>query len=419
MTVFQYTAVDKDGRECRAEITALSSKEAICKLRSRGLFPTKVHARDSGKKVRPTAVPKRTRPIRGKVKAKQITRFARQLSTLQNAGLAILRSLRTLEKQQKPGTMKRVIGAVADDIEGGATLSEALKKHPKIFNRLFVNMVAAGEVGGVLDIVLARIAEFMERSGRLKSKVKGALVYPAVVSTAAFIIVLGLMTFVMPIFAGFLTELAGDVNYRMPLLTVTLMRFSKWLTSNYGLNALLIAVCPFVFILILRLVRRFGGGRYALDWLKLHIPVVRSVVYKTTVARWTRTFATLIRAGVPILDVLKIVSETADNEVYSRMLCGAQRAIRQGDTFARPLERSHTVDPMVVDMIQVGEETGDLDVMLMKVADDFEEEADLLIGSLTSILEPVLILVLGGLVGVIVMSVFIPIIQILIRMLTW
>jgi type IV pilus assembly protein PilC len=174
--------------------------------------------------------------------------------------------------------------------------------------------------------------------------------------------------------------------------------------------------CPFLFVLGIRLAGRFRPVRYAFDWLKLHLPVIGSVVYKTSVARWTRTFATLIHAGVPILDVLKITAETADSEIYARMLVGAERAIRQGDTFARPLERSGTVDPVVINMIQVGEETGDLDAMLMKVADTFEEEADVLIGSLTSILEPVMILLLGGLVGVIVLAIFLPIMEILVRM---
>lgn len=413
MTVFRYTAVDGEGRQVSDQITALSGKEAISKLRGRGLFPTKVRAEEHSRKVQPTtSAIARPRRIRGRVKTRQVTQFARQLSTLQNAGLAILRSLRVLEKQQKPGTLKKVIGVVADDIEGGATLSEALKKHPKVFSRLFVNMVAAGETGGVLDIILARIADFMERSVRLKSKVKGAMVYPAVVTIAAFCIVLGLMRFVFPMFVEFLSQIG--TNRPLPAITVFLMRISDWLMGHHGLNTVFVMACPFIALLGVRLAGRFRPGRYAFDWLKLHLPVVGAVVYKTSVARWSRTFATLIHAGVPILDVLKITAETADSEIYARMLVGAERAIRQGDTFARPLERSATVDPMVVSMVQVGEETGDLDKMLIKVADTFEEEADVLIGALTSILEPVMILLLGGLVGVIVLAIFLPIIQILV-----
>jgi type IV pilus assembly protein PilC len=418
MTVFRYTAVDAEGREVSDQIMALSSKEAVSKLRGRGLFPTKVRSEEHGRKV-PTAAAvaaSRHRRIRGRVKTRQITQFARQLSTLQNAGLAILRSLRVLEKQQKSGALKQVIGAVADDIEGGSTFSEALKKHPKVFSRLFVNMVAAGETGGVLDVILTRIADFMERSVRLKSKIKGAMVYPAVVMIAAFLIVMGLMRFVFPMFADFLTQIGEGIQ--LPAITVFLMRISEWLMAHHGLNTVFVMACPFLVLLGFRLAGRIRSGRYAFDWLKMHLPVIGSVAYKTSVARWTRTFATLIHAGVPILDVLRITAETADSEIYARMLVGAERAIRQGDTFARPLERSGTVDPMVVNMIQVGEETGDLDAMLIKVADTFEEEADVLIGSLTSILEPVMILLLGGLVGVIVLAIFLPILQILTELLS-
>ena len=414
MPVFQYNALDAKGNEVKAEIEALSSKEAISKIRSKGLFPTKVRAQSAGRKVKAASAaagPKRRRSG-GKVKTKRVTQFARQLSTLQDAGLAILRSLRILEEQQKAGTFRRVIGYVADDIEGGSTLSEAMGKFPKTFNRLFVNMVAAGEVGGVLDVILSRVADFMEKSERLKSKIKGAMVYPAVVMTVAFLIVLGLMIFIIPTFAGVLGDMS-DGKEGLPWLTERLLAISGWLTGRKGLNAGLVAISPFIFFALLKFIRKFKPGRYGLDWIKLRLPVIRKLVYKTTVARWTRTLATLIGAGVPILEALNITRETADNEIYSRMLGKVHQAIRQGDTFANPLRQSNTVDSIVVNMVDVGEETGDLDKMLMKVADNFDEEADVMVGAMMSLLEPIMIVMLGLIVGTIVLAMFLPMVKII------
>lgn len=413
MPVFQYTALDAKGNESKGEIEALSSKEAISKIRNKGLFPTKVRAQNAARKVKvakDAATGPRRRGANGKVKIKVVTQFARQMSTLQDAGLAILRSLRILEEQQKPGTFKRVIGYVAEDIEGGSTLSEAMSKHPRCFNRLFVNMVAAGEVGGVLDVILNRVAEFMEKSERLKAKIKGAMVYPVVVMTAAFLIVMGLMIFIVPTFSEVLSDMS-DGKAGLPALTQMLLDISNFLTGRKGLNAAMVIACPIVLVSLLKLARQFRQGRYALDWIKLRLPVIKNLVYKTTVARWTRTLATLIGAGVPILEALNITRETAENEVYGAMLGKVQASIRQGDTFANPLRQSKTVDSIVVNMVDVGEETGDLDKMLMKVADNFDEDADVLVGSLMSLLEPIMIIVLGGIVGVIVLAMFMPMVR--------
>jgi len=412
MPVFQYRALDSNGKEVKAEIEALSSKEAISKIRNKGLFPTKVRAKTAARKVKSEAAakPKRRRAT-GKVKVKAVCQFARQLSTLQDAGLAILRSLRILESQQK-GNLRRVIGMVADDIEGGATLSEAMSKHPKCFDRLFVNMIAAGEVGGVLDIILARVADFMEKSQRLKAKVRGAMVYPIVVLIAAFAIVMGLMIFIIPNFANVLGDMS-DGQAQLPKLTQILLNISNWLTARKGLNAMMVIAVPFVILLFLRLVRQFRAGRYALDWIKLRTPVLKQLVYKTAVARWTRTLATLISAGVPILEALNITRETSGNEIYASMLGKVHNAIRQGDTFANPLRQSKTVDAIVVNMVDVGEETGDMDKMLEKVANNFDEEADVLVSALMSMLEPIMIIVLGVIVGTIVLAMFLPMIKII------
>ncbi len=412
MPIFLYDALDAKGHEDNGQIEALCDREAISKIRNKGLFPTKVRAKNVARKAEKVVAsrPKR-HGVGGNVKIKAVTEFARQMSTLQDAGLAILRSLRILERQQK-GTFKHVIGYVADDIEGGATLSEAMGKYPRCFSRLFVNMVAAGEVGGVLDAILIRVADFMEKSERLKSKIKGAMIYPVTVLIAAFFIVFGLMTFVVPRFSEILTDIT-DGQKGLPKITQVLMDMSIWLRGRYGLNAACVAASPFVLIFMLRLIRRFRRGRYTMDWLKLHLPIIRKLVYKTSVARWTRTLATLISAGVPILDALKIARDTAENEVYSEMLDKSLREIRQGNTFAQPLRRSNAVDEIVVNMIEVGEETGDLDKMLMKVANNFDEESDVLVGAMMSLLEPVMIIILGLVVGTIILAIMLPILDVM------
>ena len=296
---------------------------------------------------------------------------------------------------------------MADDIEGGATLSEAMSKYPKCFNRLFVNMIAAGEVGGVLDIILFRLADFMEKAQRLKSKVKGAMVYPLVVMSAALLIVLGLMIFIIPTFSRVLMDMS-DGEAGLPALTQTLMDISTWLVGG---GWIIIIISPFVLIMILKFTRQFRVGRYTLDTINLKMPVAGTIVYKTSVSRWTRTLGTLISAGVPILEALNITRETAGNEVYTSMLGRVHAAIRQGDTFANPLRQSKTVDSLVVNMIDVGEETGDMDKMLEKIANNFDEEADVLVSSMMSLLEPIMILVLGALVGTIVVAMFLPMVR--------
>ncbi len=410
MSTYKYEALDSQGVGIKDEVDALSEKEAISKIRNMGYFPTKV--REFGAKKKPAAKagarPKARRGARGGVKVKLVTQFARQLSTLQDAGLPILRSLRILEEQQKSGTFKKVIGYVADDIEGGATLSEALGRFPRAFDRLFVNMVAAGETGGVLDLILSRIADFMEKAQKLKSRVKSAMVYPMVVLCAAFGIVLGLMKFVIPRFKEVLTEMVGT---EMNPITNAVLGVSNWIAYDFGWVILLGA--PFAFVAILKIIRQFRMGRYVLDTIKLRLPVMGPLGGKIAVTRWTRTLGTLIGAGVPILDAINTSRETAGNEVYASCLGNVHNSIRQGDTFAGPLRQSKTVDLIVSNMVAVGEETGDLDKMLLKVADNYDEQVDVLVSSLMSLLEPIMILFLGAIVMFIVMAVFLPMIQVI------
>ncbi|OHB72871.1 MAG: pilus assembly protein PilC, partial [Planctomycetes bacterium RBG_16_55_9] len=298
---------------------------------------------------------------------------------------------------------------VADDIEGGSTLSEAMGRHPRAFDRLLVSMVAAGETGGVLDLILSRVADFMEKAQKLKSRVKSAMIYPSVVLTAAFLILLGLMLFVVPNFRDALTEMTEGAQ--LPKITRVVLGIRNWIALQYGWVYLL--GVPFVVIFTLKFIRRFRMGRYILDSIKLRIPVMGQISSKVSVTRWTRTLGTLISAGVPILDAINVTRETAGNEVFAKMLGNVHNSIRQGDTFAGPLRQSKTVDLIVSNMVAVGEETGDLDKMLLKVADNYDEQVDVLVASLMSMLEPIMIVCLGTMVMTIVLAIFAPMIQII------
>ncbi len=428
MPTYQYVALDSQGVEIKDEIEALSEKEAISKIRNMGYFPTKVRSRAGGKAAaaKAAARPQRRRGAGGRVKIRLVTEFARQLSTLQDAGLPILRSLRILQEQQRSGTFKRVIGYVADDIEGGCTLSEAMARFPRTFSRLFVNMVAAGETGGVLDLILARVADFMESAQKLKSRVKGAMIYPIVVLSAAFTILLMLMWKVIPRFSEVLTEMIGE-GAKLPKITRIVLGISSWIAKGpewspsitvigYKIRIggwVVLVATPFILVFLFRAVKQFRSGRLVIDTVKLKIPIVGQLSSKIAVTRWTRTLGTLISAGVPILDAINVTRETAGNEVFSNMLGNVHNSIRQGDTFAGPLRQSKTVDLIVSNMVAVGEETGDLDKMLLKVADNYDEQVEVMVGSLMHLLEPVMIVVLGVMVLVIVLSIFLPMIQII------
>jgi len=407
MPKFKYEAMDAQGQEVKDEIDALSSEEAISKIRNLGYFPTKIHekgGRRVSKKEGAAVGPKKVRGTGGKVKVILLTDLTRQLSTLQDAGLPILRSLRILEQQQKPGTLKSVLRAVADDVEGGATLSEAMAKYPKAFNPLFTNMIAAGEAGGVLDLILNRLADFMEKAARLKAKVISAMIYPLAVLGIAFSIVMGIMYFVVPKFE----KIFGEFGVDLPIATQILLKMGNWISKQYGFAYILAS--PIVIILLIRLIRMSPAGRMALDKTILMLPVVGGIVGKTSVARFTRTLGTLISAGVPILDALNITKETSGNEVYRRALGSVHESIRKGESFAEPLRKARVVDGLVVNMVDVGEETGELDKMLEKVADNYDEQVDRLVTSLVSLLEPILVISLGVTCGFIVIALFMPMI---------
>src|SRR2546421_2368705 len=413
MPTYAFEAMNSSGQEVKDEVEATTSEEAIAKIRQKGFFPTKVREK-AGKKRAGKRKEEPDTPAAGKfrvttagVPPKRLTAFPRQLSTLQDAGLPILRSLQILEQQQKPGLLKAIIGGVADDVEGGGSLSDAMAKYPKAFDKLYVNMVNAGEAGGVLDLILARLADFMEKAQKLKKKVIGAMIYPVVVISIAIGIVSMIMIFVIPKFE----QIFKDFKVQLPPVTVALLVVSRWFANDYGW-AYVIAF-PFVFIAILKLARMSEGGKYAVDIVKLKIPILGGIVSKSVIARFTRTLGTLISAGVPILDAINITKETCGNEVYSRALTKVHDAIREGESMADPLRATKVCDAIVVNMVDVGEETGDLDKMLLKVADNYDNDVDVLVGSLISILEPVMVVVLGLIVGFIVIALFMPMITLI------
>ncbi len=414
MPTFAYEAMNSSGQEVNDEVEAATHEEAISKIRGKGFFPTKVREKAAKKTVKkkegevPTLSTKRKMPLAiGGVPQRQLVSFTRQLSTLQDAGLPILRSLQILEGQQKPGLLKAIIGGVADEVEGGGSLSDAMAKYPKAFDKLYVNMINAGEAGGVLDLILARLADFMEKAAKLKKKVIGAMIYPIVVITIAVGIVSMIMVFVIPKFEG----IFKDFHTELPAITKALMATSNWFAKDYGWAYVLIS--PIALFLIVKLIRISDGGRYFVDKVKLMIPIIGGILGKTSIARFTRTLGTLISAGVPILDAINITKETCGNEVYMRALAKVHDAIREGESMADPLRATKVCDAIVVNMIDVGEETGDLDKMLIKVADNYDNDVDVLVSSLISILEPVMVVVLGVIVGFIVVALFAPLVTLI------
>ena len=409
MASFTFEAVDGKGNKVKKDIEASDRDDAMAKIKDMGLFPTKVKEAGGGggpsisaqepekKKGRVLAI--------GGVGAGQLTTFTQQLSTLQDAGLPIVRSLRILEGQLKPCVLKNVLMDVAEDVESGATLSEAMAKHPKAFDRLYVGMIKAGEAGGVLDTILDRLSLFMEKSLRLKKKVIGALIYPIVVTVVAVGILAGIMKFVIPAFQ----KMFKEVGVRLPLMTEMLLTVADFV-QNYWY---LLPGIPIVGILLWKAIASTPKGKYMLDNLTLHMPIFGTIIHKSTVSRFCRTLGTLISSGVPILESLSITREATSNDVIAKAIDDVHASIREGESIARPLQESGAFDDMIVNMIDIGEETGELDKMMVKIADNYDDDVDVAVESLTSIIEPILIVGMGGAVGFIVIALFLPLIELI------
>ncbi|MFN5290097.1 MAG: type II secretion system F family protein [Planctomycetia bacterium] len=408
MPTFKFEAMDTTGTEVKDSVDAATEEEAQQKIRQMGYFVTKLtevaNTKKAAKKKGPAGKKKKTFSIGG-VSAKKLCTFTRQFSTLQDAGLPILRSLRILEGQMKPGLLKNTLGDVVEDVESGSTLSEAFAKHPKCFDRLYVNMVKAGEAGGALEVILQRLADFKEKAQALKSKITGAMIYPSVVIMVAVSILCFIMIFIIPKFE----KIFKDFNMKLPALTLALMATSKWVATYWYV----IPLVPLSFWLLLKLIRMNRLGSYVMDRINLWIPVVGSLIEKTAIARSTRTLGTLVSSGVPILEALGIVRDTCTNQVFERLYQRVYESIREGDTISQPLRESRLVDDMVVNMVDVGEETGDLDSMLYKIADIYDAEVNVVVESLLSLLEPIMIVFLGLVIGGIVIALFMPLIGML------
>ncbi|PHQ32609.1 type II secretion system F family protein [Rhodopirellula bahusiensis] len=475
MPTYTFEAMDATGQEIRDEIDAANEDEAQTTIRQMGYFVTKIavkkqaagSAAAGGGKKRPFAM--------GGAKTKHICAFTRQLSILQDAGLPILRSLKILEGNQKPGKLKNALMDVCDEIEGGSTLSEAMAKCPKVFSRLYVNMIKAGEAGGALETILNRLADFLESAESLKRKVKGALIYPVIVVLVATLILTFIMLFIVPTFEKMFDEFGLD----LPAPTVLLIAMSNYI-AGYWFLLILMPVCA---LILVKLMRKFKQGRIGFDMFIIRVPIFGTLIEKNILARTTRTLGTLISSGVPILEALNITRETAGNAMFERMFTGVSNQIREGEVISKPLKeysvlgfhpmtavfwalfgsfpgimvmsvaltakggklddgtmvemltfmssymiiggavlcvlfyltkiKGRVVDDLVVNMVDVGEETGELDTMLYKVADTYDEEVRIMTDALTALMEPLMIVFLGVAVGFIVISLFMPLVELI------
>jgi type IV pilus assembly protein PilC len=423
MPKYSYVAMDSRGKETKGTLEVASQNEAIGRLKEMGYFPTKVVEADKTKdkpgKKQKSAGPQpkggkkrggmgsiniRIPGLSGKVKPKILTTFTRQLATLVDAGLPLLRGLRVLEKQEKSANLKRVIGDLAVAIEGGSTFSEGLAQHPKVFNRLYVNMVKAGELGGVLEVVLNRLAEFMEKAQKIKGKVVAAMFYPSAVIIVAVTILVILMVFVVPKFEAIFAEMLEGRG--LPAFTNFVLMISRVVAKHF----LITLGCLVGAFILFRLILRTKFGRKLFDRLKLHFPVLGPVISKVAISRFARTLGTLVSSGVPILQALTIVKETSGNVIVSEAVGAVHESVKEGETITAPLEASSVFPPMVISMVDVGEQTGALPEMLLKIADTYDDEVDNAVAAMTSLLEPIMIVFLAVVVGSIVIAMFLPLI---------
>lgn len=470
MPTFQFEAMDAQGQEIKDIIEAANEEEAQTTIRQMGYFVTKIQVKKGQAKTAPGQKKKRPFAIGGG-KTKHICAFTRQLAILQDAGLPILRSLRILENNAKPGKLKNALMDTCDEIETGSTLSEAMSKSPKIFSRLYVNMIKAGEAGGALETILKRLADFLESAESLKRKVKGALIYPIAVVIIAGLILALIMAFIVPTFK----EMFEEFGLTLPAPTLLLIAMSDYIVQYWFLLLLI----PFCYWLLSKLIRKFRHGRMGFDMYILKVPVFGGLIEKNILARTTRTLGTLISSGVPILEALNITRETAGNALFERIFGKVIEAIREGEVICKPMRdhsipgfhplalffwmlmgsfpgvmilsvaltagrngsadnsmqsllmiggivtglgavlcalfyllkmRTRVIDELVVNMVDVGEETGELDTMLYKVADTYDEEVNVMTEGLTRLIEPLLICFLGVTVGFIVISLFMPLV---------
>ncbi|MCE0524134.1 MAG: type II secretion system F family protein [Methylacidiphilales bacterium] len=408
MPKFSYTAVDTRGKQANGFVEAHDQNDAIAQIKQLGFYPQRLDIAkdtdtvDAGQEAKP-----KLRKRGGRVKTKVLTIFTRQLATLIDAGLPLMRSLNTLAKQERNPVMRSTMGHLATAVEGGGTFSEALSQHPGIFDRLYVNMVKAGELGGVLEIVLTRLAEFQEKSQKIKGKVKAAMIYPIVVLLIAGLILVFLLTFIVPKFQQIFEQVLPGRS--LPGITLFVVGCSHFLTSRWYFIFGGIVVLVFGY----KALASTAAGANLLDRLVLRVPIFGDLLSKTAISRFARTLGTLISSGVPILQALNITRDTAGNIVVANAINKIHDSVKEGESVVGPMEASGVFPPMVTSMVQVGEETGQLPDMLVKVADVYENEVDNAVTGLTSILEPIMIVILAVIVGTIVIALFLPLVSII------
>ena len=435
MATFQYIAKDSTGSEVRGQIEAADRNSAIMSVRAQGLLPTALgEVKSAAPAPQPESKPTRARKggpapapakkksglnmdikinlkmpafLRGKIKTKVLTQFTRQLATLVNAGLPLMRGIEVLKRQMKDAQMAEALTGISENIAAGGTFSEALTAYPKIFDNLYVNMVKAGEAGGVLEVVLARLAEFAEKSEKIKNKVKGAMIYPIVVLLAAVGITGFLMVKVVPQFKQVFEDMLGGAA--LPGITQFVMNVSEWVQANW----LVLVVIGFALTVIKKIVAKTEKGAYLFDVMSLKMPVTGTLVQRTAVSRVTRTLGTLLSSGVPILQSLTIVRDTTGNRVVSKALQNVHDAVKDGEGMTEPLSQCKVFPPMVTSMVEVGEETGALADMLTRVANTYDDEVDNAVAGMTAAIEPALIIFLAVVVGTIVVAMFLPMIKII------
>ncbi|HCC19728.1 MAG TPA: pilus assembly protein PilC [Verrucomicrobiales bacterium] len=413
MANFQYIALDAKGEQTTGTVQGASESDAIQQLRSQGLYPTQVVEEGKGTlqagKNKPKARgKKKVKTVSGgKIKPKVLMIFTRQLATLIDSGLPLLRGLTVLGKQEPNPVLRSTVNSLADSVQTGATFSESLSQHPKIFNKLFVNMVKAGELGGVLEVVLTRLAEYMEKAHKLKNKIVSAMVYPVIVLFIAIAILVFLMLFIVPKFK----DMFGDQD--LPAISNIVFNAS----DNMLARSFVLPNIVWIFLVvsgIVVLIKAWGGtsgGRGVIDAFKLKIPILGELTKKSAISRFSRTLGTLVTSGVPILQALTITRDTAGNVVVSKAIDQVHEAVKEGESIVAPLQASGIFPAMVISMVDVGEETGQLPEMLLKIADVYDDEVDNAVTALTSILEPIMIVFLALVVGTIVFALFLPLIK--------
>jgi type IV pilus assembly protein PilC len=395
-TVYKWTGKSAKGEIVNGELSSNSKEEVKTILRKQRIIPTKI-----SQKPKPLFS-----GLGGSVKDQDLVIFTRQFATMIGAGLPLIQALEILSKQTENKFFAKHIEEIKGDVEGGSTFADALKKHPKIFTDLYTNMVAAGEAGGILDIILVRLATYIEKAQKLKRKVKGAMIYPSVVISVAVLCIAVIMIFVVPTFSKMFSQLGGT----LPAPTQLVINMSNFLSGMGGLIVALSIVASIIFVVQ---IRRTEKGRTIVDGVILKLPIFGMLLRKVAVAKFTRTLGTLVSSGVPILDGLNITAKTAGNKVIEKAVFGVRQGVSEGKTIAEPLSESKVFPPMVTQMIAVGESTGALDNMLEKIADFYDEEVDIAVDNLTSMIEPVLMVFLGGSVGFIVVAMYLPIFKLI------